>query len=100
MPKNKNENASLSAFSGLINLLLNILKSQEIIFSLETVFGFQYFLSFFHTCCYQIFFFLRERERRESRGRAEGEGKGERITNRVRAVSMEPDARLHLMIEI
>lgn len=40
----------------LTDLLLNILKSREIIFSLEIVFGFQYFLSFFHTCDHQIFF--------------------------------------------
>lgn len=46
--KNKNENSSLSTFSMLINLLLNILKSQEIVFSLEIVFGFQYFFSLFH----------------------------------------------------
>lgn len=42
--KKINENLSLSIFSMLINLLLNILKSQEIIFSLEIVFDFQYFL--------------------------------------------------------
>ena len=43
MLKNKNENKSLSEFSMLINLLLNILKSQEIVFSLEIVSGFSVF---------------------------------------------------------